>query len=195
MIYQKEFYGEKGSYSYLVTALGARGVLLIDPTPDCMDDYAIELEKIGRDRTFTVETGSVRSTRWAAREISRRWLTLSIVPCDLVEDPQLIRVGHGDSVNLGGIKLDVVGRIGRLNDAVSYHIDERVFIGDRRLHEEPELLALPPQTVAYRSICAQGENIRLLGRAHDVLVSGRGNSGAIGYSDSSQPDAVGLASH
>lgn len=169
MIDQKEFYGDKGSYSYLVTALGARAALLIDPTPDLMDEYVVELERLGRDRTYTLETGSVPAARWAAREISRSWSGTSIVPCDLVDDARLLRVGHGDVVNLGGVKIDVVGRIGRTNAAVSYRIADRVFIGDRRVHEEPELLALGPENRAYRSRCARGDNSELLGRSHDVL--------------------------
>ncbi len=169
MIDQKEFYGGKGSYSYVITALGARAALLIDPTPDLMDEYVVELERLGRDCTYTLETGSVPGARWAAREIGRCWAGRSIVPCDFVDDSLLLRVGHGDVVNLGGIKIDVIGRIGRTNAAISYRIADRVFIGDRRVHEEPELLALGPEKRAYRSRCARGENTQLLGRSHDVL--------------------------
>jgi len=171
MIDQKEFYGGKGSYSYLVTALGARAALLIDPTPDLMDDYVVELEKLGRECTYTLETGSVPGARWAAREIARYWAGRCIVPCDFVEDDRLLRVGHGDVVNLGGIELGVIGRLGRTNAAISYQIADRVFVGDRRVHEEPELLALGPDQRVYRSRCPHGENAELLGRSHHVLGS------------------------
>ncbi len=162
MLYQKEFYSSSGSYSYLVASRDAEGAILIDPTPDLMDTYAAHLRRVGRAKVFTLETGSVRASRKASSLIACSWEGRTVVPCDLVEDAQLIRVGHGDSIQLGGMTFDVLGRLGRPNDAVSYRFADRIFIGGRRAWEEPEFLGLPPETIIYSSYSARGENRQVL---------------------------------
>ncbi len=171
MLYQKEFYSSSGSYSYLVGCGEAEGAILIDPTPDLMDTYATHLRSVGREKVFTLETGSVRASREASSAIACSWEGRTVVPCDLAEDVDLIRVGHGDSIELGGISFDVLGRVGRPNDAVSYRFADRVFVGGRRAYEEPELLGLPPETIIYRSHSEPGENRQVLATSFEVLAT------------------------
>jgi hypothetical protein len=57
---------------------------------------------------------------------------------------------------------DVLGRLGRPNDAVSYRFADRIFIGGRRAWEEPEFVGLPPETIIYSSYSARGENRQVL---------------------------------
>jgi hypothetical protein len=169
MLIQEEFYSESGSYSYLLGMKGARGKILIDPTEDCLEAYARSLGRVGRDRVFTLETGSVTNSYHGSLAISRRWRTRRVVPCDLYQGADLLAVGHGDTMRLAGILVEVVGRVGRLNEAVSYRIGDRVFVGDRLAHQEPELLMLSPETQVYRSYSDPGENRDRVITAQGVL--------------------------
>lgn len=186
MLYQQEFYSSSGSYSYLVSSEGAEGAILIDPTLDLMDTYATHLRRVGREKVFTLETGSVRASRAASSAIAGSWEGRTVVPCDLLEDAELVRVGHGDSIELGGMRFGVLGRLGRPNDAVSYLFSDRVFIGGRRAYEEPELLGLPPATIIYRSYSAPGENRQVLATSLGVLSAGSSAfPGLVGHNDAS----------
>ncbi len=166
---QKEFYSQGGDYSYLLSTQGVRGVIVIDPTPDLLPAYAASLGKVGHDWVFTLETGAVEESREACVAMAARWRTRSFVPCDGATGPQAIPVGHGDIVNLGGLRVQILGRVGRLNDAVSYCLGDRVFVGDRRAHEEPEILALPPTTLVYRSRSSPGQNRENLATSRNFL--------------------------
>ena len=186
MLYQQEFYSSSGSYSYLVSSEGTEGAILIDPTLDLMDTYATHLRRVGREKVFTLETGSVRASRAASSAIAGSWEGRTVVPCDLLEDAELVRVGHGDSIELGGMRFGVLGRLGRPNDAVSYLFSDRVFIGGRRAYEEPELLGLPPATIIYRSYSAPGENRQVLDTSLGVLSAGSSAfPGLVGHNDAS----------
>lgn len=184
VLIQEEFYSESGSYSYLLGMKGARGKILIDPSEDCLDAYAARLGRVGRDRVFTLETGSVTASCQGSLAIARRWRTRRVVPCDLFQGSDLIAVGHGDTVRLAGMTVEVVGRVGRLNEAVSYRIGNRVFVGDRQAHQEPELLMLPPETQVYRSHSDRGENRDNVMSAQGVLAIDVGN-----WSDAVRPSA------
>ena len=70
MLDQEEFYSSRGSYSYLVTSRETGGAILIDPTPDLLDTYAIHLRRVAREKVFTLETGSVRASREASSAIA-----------------------------------------------------------------------------------------------------------------------------
>lgn len=164
---QEEFYSATGSYSYLLGISGVRGKILIDPTEDCLDRYAARLGSVGRDWVLTLETGSVPASGRGSRAIARRWRTRRVGPCDRVQDHDLMGVGHADSFSLGGLMVEVLGRVGRLNEAVSYRIADRAFIGDRSAHQEPELLMLPAATQLYRAHSAPGQN-------RDTPLSARG---------------------
>ena len=192
MLDQEEFYSSRGSYSYLVSSRETDGAILIDPTPDLMDIYATHLRRVGREKVFTLETGSVRASREASSAIAGSWEGRTVVPCDLLEDPDLIRVGHGDSIELAGIRLEVLGRLGRPNDAVSYLFSDRVFIGGRRAYEEPELLGLPPETTIYRSHAAPGENRQVLATSLGALSTGSSAFQAMPVADESIGWAEGL---
>ena len=189
MLDQEEFYSSRGSYSYLVTSRETGGAILIDPTPDLLDTYAIHLRRVAREKVFTLETGS----REASSAIAGSWEGRTVVPCDLLEDPELIRVGHGDSIELAGKRLEVLGRLGRPNDAVSYLFSDRVFIGGRRAYEEPELLGLPPETTIYRSHAAPGENRQVLATSLGALSTGSSAFQARPVADESIGWAEGLA--
>jgi len=169
MLIQEEFYSESGSYSYLLGMKGARGKILIDPTEDCLEAYARRLGRVGRDRVFTLETGSVANSCHGSLAVARRWRTRRVVPCDLYPGADLLAVGHGDTMRLAGMLVEVVGRVGRVNEAVSYRIADRVFVGDRLAHQEPELLMLSPETQVYRSYCDPGENRDRVITAQGVL--------------------------
>ncbi len=164
---QEEFYSATGTYSYLLGMPGVRGKILIDPTEDCIDDYSASLGRVGRDRVFILETGSVSTSSRGSEAIARRWRTRRIVPCDWVQGPDLMGVGHGDSFCIGGMAVEVLGRVGRLNEAVSYRIADRAFVGDRCAHQEPELMMLPVATQLFRAHSAHGDN-------RDTLLSARG---------------------
>jgi hypothetical protein len=73
--------------------------------------------------------------------------------------------------------VEVVGRVGRPNEAVSYRIGNRVFVGDRQAHQEPELLMLPPETQVYRSHADPGQNRDSVISAQGVLSFDVGNWG------------------
>ena len=111
---QTEFYSRSGAYSYLLRAPSLRGVILVDPTPECISEYAGSLGKWGHDRVFILETGSVRASQEASRTIAGRWRTVRLIPCDKESEDRVIPVGHGDLVNLGGLPIHVVGRVGRV---------------------------------------------------------------------------------
>jgi hypothetical protein len=187
MLIQEEFYSESGSYSYLLGMEGARGKILIDPTEDCLAAYAERLGRVGRDRVFTLETGSVSASCHGSLAIARRWRTRRVVPCDLFQGSDLIAVGHGDAVRLAGMAVEVVGRVGRLNEAVSYRIGNRVFVGDRQAHQEPELLMLPPETQVYCSHADPGQN-----RDHVISAQGVLSFDSANWGDPVRPFAPAL---
>jgi hypothetical protein len=169
LLAQREFYSCDGAYSYLLRTPELRGVIVVDPAPEWIHAYAESFDGQGEGPIFVLETGSVRRSRDAARTIGRRWGARGLMPCDRSGLAPSIPVGHGDFVDLGGLPVSVVGRVGRVNDAVSYCLEGRVFVGDRRVHQEPELLALPEETLVFRSHSARGDNREKLAHARNVL--------------------------
>ncbi|MDE0884765.1 MAG: hypothetical protein OSB70_04475 [Myxococcota bacterium] len=169
ILVQREFYSSDGAYSYLLRDPALRGVIVVDPAPEWIHAYATSFDERGHEPVFILETGSVRRSREASRAIGRRWRARGFMPCDRLGLTPSVPVGHGDSVDLGGLPVSVVGRVGRVNEAVSYCFEGRVFVGDRWAHEEPELLALPEETLVFRSHSARGDNRETLADVRNIL--------------------------
>ncbi len=152
MIEQRSFGDRMGTQSYLLMGENGGEALLVDPTLENLDLYQSVLQKSGCRLVATLETGAVPIARQSAIWLARHWGCANVTPCDLVMDPRTVRVGSGDVIELAGLEIVVIGTVGGVNDAVSYSVEGRVFVGARSEFEDPELLRLPLGTPFYRSL-------------------------------------------
>jgi hypothetical protein len=161
-MFQVHFRNELGYYSYVLASREGDEALIVDPVDDRLETYAEMLDRLGYRLRYTLETGSVPESGKAAHRLCEALGGSRVVPCDSHGVGSRIRVGHGDILRLAGLDVEAVGRIGMPNRSLSYRIGESVFVGSRDLRQEPELLALPADSLIYRSQEIRGTHFGML---------------------------------
>ena len=162
-MFHVHFRGELDTLSYVVALDRGRDAIVIDPTEDCLEAYVALCRRLGYRLRYCLETGAVSASAKAAGRLAEQVGCRRIVPCDAFTAGPVVRVGHGDHLDLAGLVVEVIGRPGRVQREVSYRIDDRVFVGASEVRAHPQLRALPVDTLVYRAVEHRGTHLGLLG--------------------------------
>jgi hypothetical protein len=162
MISQSHFRSDFGDFSYLLASIRTREAIIVDPHRDALEAYATALESLELDLRYTLHTGGVKASREGADALERSWPCSSIVPADSNSNWDSMRAGHSDVIYLGDLEIECLGRPGLRNHQLAYRISDRVFTGAMCIRGEEAVLALPPETLVYRSCEVRGSHLGLL---------------------------------
>ena len=132
MLFRQLFDAESSTYTYLLADERTREALLIDTVREQVERDLNLLKELGLTLHYVLDThlhadhvtgaGLLRQ-RTGARAVAGK----KGAPCvDL-------RLGQGDVLELGEVKLEVLETPGHTDDSVSYRVGTRVFTGDALL--------------------------------------------------------------
>jgi len=132
MLFRQLFDAESSTYTYLLADERTREALLIDTVREQVERDLNLLKELGLTLHYVLDThlhadhvtgaGLLRQ-RTGARAVAGK----KGAPCvDL-------RLGQGDVLELGEVKLEVLETPGHTDDSVSYRVGKRVFTGDALL--------------------------------------------------------------
>lgn len=175
MIFQQLACPRTGDLSYLLASPESGVAAAVDPAPDAVARILHALAEHELRLQYTLEThagvGPARGAEMLRRETGCRRVAPVDAPLGRVD----LRVGDGDEIHVGALRLDVLGSPGHATCEVAYVLGDRVLTG--RLLEEPpvsgaadparralreRVLALPAHTLLYPTRSARGARVSLV---------------------------------
>ena len=120
------------TWTYLLADDATRDAVLIDPVFEQYTRDAALVRELGLTLRYTLETHVHADHVTAAGELRERTGARTVgsakgAPC--ISDP----VADGDTLELGALRIEVLGTPGHTDDGLSYRIGDNVFTGDTLL--------------------------------------------------------------
>ena len=178
MIFRQLFEPISSTHAYLVGCAETDEAVLIDPVVEDTDRYVALLDELGLTLRYTLET-HVHADHVTAADALRRRLGNHVgVKADVGVEGADLLLGHGDTVAVGTLRLQVRATPGHTDSCVAYVMADRVFPGDTLLlggwgrtdfqqgaarglsasvHEQ--LFTLPPDTLVYPAHDYKGRTV------------------------------------
>ncbi|WP_338871084.1 MBL fold metallo-hydrolase [Myxococcus stipitatus] len=193
MLFRQLFDSESSTYTYLLADERTREALLIDPVLEQVDRDIKLLTELGLSLRFVLET-HVHADHVTAAGVLRQRTGAQVVASRLGAPCVDRHVSHGDVVEMGEIRLEVLETPGHTDDSVSYKMEDRVFTGDTllvrsagrtdfqngsasALHDSLTrvLFALPGNTLVYPGHDYKGHSVSTIDeeKRHNARVAGR----------------------
>ncbi|AGC42117.1 metallo-beta-lactamase family protein [Myxococcus stipitatus DSM 14675] len=193
MLFRQLFDSESSTYTYLLADERTREALLIDPVIEQVDRDIKLLGELGLTLRFVLET-HVHADHVTAAGVLRQRMGAQVVASRLGAPCVDRQVSHGDVVEMGSLRLEVLETPGHTDDSVSYRMEDRVFTGDTllvrsagrtdfqngsasALHDSLTrvLFALPAGTLVYPGHDYKGHSVSTIDEEmrHNARVAGR----------------------
>ncbi len=182
MIFRQLFDTESSTYTYLMASRRGGEALIIDPVLEKVDRYLQLLDELDLRLIKAVDThvhADHITGLGALRDLTR---CITVMGEQSGVDVVSMRVAEGDSIDIEGIRLDVVYTPGHTNDSYCFRMDDRVFTGDTLLirgtgrtdfqHGDAaaqyasifnKLLKLPDETLVYPAHDYKGDTVSTIG--------------------------------
>jgi sulfur dioxygenase len=181
MLFRQLFDSESSTYTYLLADPSTRQAVLIDPVREQAERDVAVLAGLELTLTHVLETHVHADHVTAAGWLRER------TGCRLVASARGaacadLHVHHGESIPVGGLRLQVLATPGHTDDSLSFHVEGRVFTGDTllvrgtgrtdfqngdagQLHDSITgvLFALPPETLVYPGHDYHGHTVTTIG--------------------------------
>ena len=129
MLLRQLFDPESSTYTYLLADPTARVAALVDPVREQINRDLQLVRELGLELVFAIEThvhadhvtgaGKLRQLTGARTVVSRRGPSCA----DLA-------LGHGDELELGALRIEVLATPGHTDDSLSYLVGDDVLTGD-----------------------------------------------------------------
>ncbi|MBT4905368.1 MAG: MBL fold metallo-hydrolase [Rhodospirillaceae bacterium] len=182
MIFRQLFDSESSTYTYLMASRRGGEALIIDPVLDKVDRYLQLLEELDLRLIKAVDTHVHADHITGLGALRDRTRCITVMGEQSGVDVVSMRVAEGDTIDIEGVRLDVVYTPGHTDDSYSFLMDDRVFTGDTLLirgtgrtdfqhgdaHAQYDsifnkLLKLPDDTLVYPAHDYKGDTVSTIG--------------------------------
>ena len=133
MIFRQLFDSESSTYTYLMASRRGGEALIIDPVLDKVDRYLQLLEELDLRLIKAVDTHVHADHITGLGALRDRTRCITVMGEQSGVDVVSMRVAEGDTIDIEGVRLDVVYTPGHTDDSYSFLMDDRVFTGDTLL--------------------------------------------------------------
>lgn len=177
MIFRQFAHEASGAFSYLLGCRRTRQAVLVDPVAEQIPAYLRALDREGLSLAYVLETHARAFPERGAVQLRRMTGAPCVAPADASLRTTDLRVGHGDELDVGDLRVNVLGSPGQPAEEVAYRVDDWVFAGralelrragqararvlGRRVRDT--LLALPAHTLVLPATSARGECVSIIG--------------------------------
>jgi glyoxylase-like metal-dependent hydrolase (beta-lactamase superfamily II) len=137
MLLRQLFYHPTFGYTYLLADDKAQEGILIDPVKARMRDYVQIFNELGLTLTAAIDTHSHEDHESAQADLRALWNCETILggPDETADYTRI--VGHGDTIDIGGLRLEVLHTPGYTMDSHCFYlrhpVNPMVFTGDTLL--------------------------------------------------------------
>jgi sulfur dioxygenase len=194
MLLRQLFDHETHTYTYLVADPASKGALLIDPVREHVDRDLKLLEELGLELVYALDTHVHADHVTGCGLLRERTGAKTVASSDGAECVD-VKVAHGDVLELGALRVEVLETPGHTDDSLSYRIGDHVFTGDALLvrgtgrtdfqNGNPGVLyrsltevlfALPEGTKVWPGHDYRGHTVSTIGeeKRHNPRVAGKG---------------------
>ena len=132
MIFRQLFDKESSTYTYLVADPKTKRALLIDPVLEQVDRDLRVISELGLELAYVLDT-HVHADHVTASGVLRERTGATTVGSPLGADCVDKKVKHGDVIELGEVRVEVLETPGHTDDSLSYRVGDNVFTGDALL--------------------------------------------------------------
>jgi len=132
MLFRQLFDCESSTYTYLLADERTREALLIDPVREQAERDLGLLKELGLTLTYVLDT-HVHADHVTGAGLLRQRTGARVVASPKGAPCVDLKVRHGDVLQLGEVKVEVLETPGHTDDSLSYRVGKRVFTGDALL--------------------------------------------------------------
>jgi sulfur dioxygenase len=132
MIFRQLFDSESSTYTYLLADEHTREALLIDPVREQVERDLNLLKELELKLTYVLDT-HVHADHVTAAGLLRQRTGARAVASHKGAPCVDVKVRHGDVLQMGEVKVEVLETPGHTDDSVSFRVGKRVFTGDALL--------------------------------------------------------------
>ena len=178
MIFRQLFEPISCTYTFVLASRRGGEALIIDPVLEKVDSYVDLFQRLELRLVKAVDTHVHADHITGLGALRDRTKCITVMGRESAVDTVSMRVGDGDSIDIEGIRLEVMHTPGHTDDSYSFHLTDRVFTGDTLLirgtgrtdfqNGSPEdsydsifnkLLKLPDETLVYPAHDYKGETV------------------------------------
>ncbi len=178
MIFRQLFEPVSCTYTYVLASRRGGEALIIDPVLERIDSYIELFDRLELRLVKAVDTHVHADHVTGLGALRDRTKCITVMGRESAVDTVSMRVSDGESIDIEGLRLDVVYTPGHTDDSYSFVLADRVFTGDTLLirgtgrtdfqHGSPEasydsifgkLLKLPDETLVYPAHDYKGETV------------------------------------
>jgi sulfur dioxygenase len=182
MIFRQLFDSTSGTYTYLLASRRGGEALIIDPVLEKVDRYLQLVRELDVKLVKAVDTHLHADHITGLGALRDRTHCITVMGEQTHADVVSMRVAEGDSVEIDGVRLDVLYTPGHTDDSYSFRMADRVFTGDTLLirgtgrtdfqNGDPraqydsifnKLLKLPDATLVYPAHDYKGDTVSTIG--------------------------------
>ncbi len=133
MLFRQLFDSVSCTYTYLLAPAPGGEALLIDPVIDKVDVYLQLLDELDLRLVKAIDTHVHADHVTALGKLRDRTGCITVMGQASQVDRVSMRVDEGDTIEIDGVKLDVLYTPGHTDDSYSFVMPDRVFTGDTLL--------------------------------------------------------------
>ena len=178
MIFRQLFEPVSCTYTYVLASRRGGEALIIDPVLEKIDSYIDLFNRLELRLVKAVDTHVHADHITGLGALRDRTKCITVMGRESAVDTVSMRVADGDTIDIEGVRLDVMHTPGHTIDSYSFRLADRVFTGDTLLirgtgrtdfqHGSPEdsyesifnkLLKLPDETLVYPAHDYKGETV------------------------------------
>ncbi len=133
MIFRQLFHAETCTYTYLVADRAGGEALIIDPVFERVDRYIQLLAELDLRLVKVLDTHVHADHITGMGELRDRTKCVTVMGEQSSVDVVSMRVAEGDTIDIEGVRLEVMYTPGHTDDSYSFRLADRVFTGDTLL--------------------------------------------------------------
>ncbi len=178
MIFRQLFEPVSCTYTYVLASRRGGEALIIDPVLDRVDSYIELFDRLELRLVKAIDTHVHADHITGLGALRDRTKCITVMGRESAVDAVSMRVADGDTIDIEGLRLDVLHTPGHTDDSYSFVLPDRVFTGDTLLirgtgrtdfqHGSSDqsydsifdkLLMLPDETLVYPAHDYKGETV------------------------------------
>ena len=133
MIFRQLFEPVSCTYTYVLASRRGGEALIIDPVLERVDSYLELFNRLELRLVKAVDTHVHADHITGLGALRDRTKCITVMGRESAVDTVSMRVVDGDSVDIEGVRLDVIYTPGHTDDSYSFRLADRVFTGDTLL--------------------------------------------------------------